>query len=199
MLTLSIPQRRDPIARGVLLVLLGAALYLNVVTLSPPVQAQSDTTTIIYVQPTPALPTADPALAIDVPPVDGAAPALELAAPTPEPWIAPTEPPPVDNSDYLANVGAQEGHSPRGDVAHPPSFTTGDVHDPEINGGDYIVIVATALPSYAVAVPPLSDAQAAVLAERDSNGCASGQVFMPRTGCHTPGSGGAQPGAVGAP
>jgi hypothetical protein len=49
----------------------------------------------------------------------------------------------------------------------------------------------------AVAVPPISAEQAAVLSQRTSNTCPDGQVFYPRTGCHTPGSGGPQPGAVG--
>jgi len=49
----------------------------------------------------------------------------------------------------------------------------------------------------AVAVPAISAEQAAIIGARQSHGCPDGQVFYPRTGCHLPGSGGPQPGAVG--
>lgn len=49
----------------------------------------------------------------------------------------------------------------------------------------------------AIFVPTISAAQAENYASRGSGSCPAGQVFVPRSGCHTPGSGGAMPGAVG--
>jgi len=62
------------------------------------------------------------------------------------------------------------------------------------------------LPLPQPAPAPAAEAQPAAPAEpapaivpmHSSNTCPAGQVFYPRTGCHTPGSGGAMPGAVGA-
>jgi hypothetical protein len=104
-----------------------------------------------------------------------------------------------EQAQYIANVGAQAQHSPRGDSpAQPPSYSSGPVAQPAANGAQIIIDPrpAPALADVAHAVPPISAEQAAVLAARQSNGCAAGQIFYPRTGCHTPGSGGAQPGAV---
>lgn len=117
------------------------------------------------------------------------------AAPAPE----------ADPSAYLDNVGAQAAHSPRGDVSDPPMSQTGPILMPAVDDQPAYIVApvgsdaapAPAAPMIAAAVPPISDAQAAVLADRESNTCAPGQVFYPRTGCHTPGSGGKMPGAVG--
>lgn len=100
---------------------------------------------------------------------------------------------------YLSNVGAQAPHSPRGDApAQPPNYSTGPM---EVSPG--VVIdpnpQPVAAPAIAVAVPQTSAEQQAAIGARTSNSCADGEVFYPRSGCHTPGSGGAQPGAVGQP
>lgn len=198
-MNLTIPSRHDPLARVAVLALLALALWSSVARLEQPAAAQG--IIIIDATPTPSLPT--PALALDAP-----APALMLIAPTPaaEPVVAPAlmaaEPqavdvPPADPS-YLTVVGAQAPHAIRdGDnPPAPPSFDTGPIAYPDQG----IVIdpnVPAAAPSIAVAVPPISSDQAAVLGQRTSNGCAPGETFYPRTGCHAAGSGGPQPGAVG--
>ena len=109
----------------------------------------------------------------------------------------------VARDQYLANVGAQAPHTPRSAPPAPPQHTGGPILYPDENVIIQPVEVAPAAPpaqpAIAVAVPAISDDQRAVLAERDSNGCAAGEVFYPRTGCHAPGSGGEMPGAVGAP
>lgn len=106
---------------------------------------------------------------------------------------------------YLANVGAQASHSPRGNTNDPPPSQTGPIAQPD---GAIIVPAGSdygdpapdpAAPAIAVAVPGASAEQQAVIGARTSNGCKDGEVFYPRSGCHLPGSGGAMPGAVGAP
>jgi hypothetical protein len=105
-----------------------------------------------------------------------------------------------DQAQYLANVGAQAAHSPRGDApTAPPSFDAGPVAMPAENGVQVVIDPnPVAAPQVAAElVPTTTAAQAAIGLARESNGCAQGQIFYPRTGCHTPGSGGPQPGAVG--
>lgn len=219
MLTLHLPKRNDPISKVLLLGLLAAALWANVRNIEHPAQAlaSGDPFAVIDASPTPALPTA--------PPVE--LPALAVPTPAPElvggeligdPAIVPDEVPPgdppidpIDNSDYLANVGAQAPHSPRGDSSDPPPSQTGPVLIPASGDEPASILVpagspdpnappaAPEVPAMAVAVPHTTEVQAAVAAERESRGCAPGQVFYPRSGCHTPGSGGDMPGAVGAP
>ena len=192
----------DPIARYAWIAMLIAAVWINVVTYQPPVQAQgADPGVIIYqTTPTPALPT----------PAPGSDPAIVFALPTPA--LAAPEPPPhvaqdgagaaeADDGDYLANVGAQAPHSPRGDApTMPPAFQAGMVAEP-VNADNEIIIIdpnpAPPLAGIAASVPPISADQALILAARESTGCPVGQTFYPRTGCHLPGSGGPQPGAVG--
>jgi len=207
--------RADPVrhmaARFAIFGLVGFALWAQVYRIERPASAQGEPAQDIYMTATPALPS--PALA----------PVVDLAQPTPEPaalaqaqqlpapqWTAeqlapapaiapPIELPVPDTGAYLANVGAQAEHSPRGDVDDPPMAQTGPILMPA--SGDqpaYIVapIGAVVPDAMAAAVPPISAAQAEVIGARTSNGCAMGQVFFPRTGCHTPGSGGPQPGAV---
>lgn len=190
-MNLTIPTRNDPIARFAVFALMALALYASFAPARPDVQAQD---IIIMATPTPALPT--PALNLD--------PAIVFSLPTPV-WI-PADSPTVTSQEapgateagaveYLAVVGAQAEHSPRGDVVHPPSYATGVVLDP----GPSIIIdpLPIAEVGIAVAVPPISAEQAAILAQRESNGCAAGETFYPRTGCHRMGSGGPMPGAVG--
>lgn len=221
MVSLSIPKRNDPFARIALVALFALVLWVNVNQFrsSTPAQA-SPGYTIIEGQATatPALPT--PALGF----------ALALPTPTPAMQVEQLDPHApllanwldqqldqagelseqfardqaaalaAEQAQYLANVGAQAPHSPRGDSpAQPPSYAPGPVAQPAENGVQIIIDPrpAPALADVAHAVPPISAEQAAVIAARQSNGCAAGQVFYPRTGCHTPGSGGAQPGAVG--
>lgn len=227
LLTLTIPPRRDPVARLALLFLVGVVCAAMYFTATSAVQATAQAEEQrIFIEPTPTLPTAAP----------GEAPAFALAQPTPtaQSWIdqrltavagaadnfanaqaaqlaaeqaeaqrlaaeqaaaIEAQRQAAERAQYLANVGAQAPHSPRGDVAHP---STPDVQ--ELPSG--ALIVTEPAPSVvdpnaqAVAVPALSQEQAAVIGARESNGCAAGQVFYPRSGCHTPGSGGAMPGAV---
>lgn len=193
-MNLTIPTRNDPIARLVVFAFIALALWATFAPRRSDVQAQD--IIILDATPTPALPT--PALALD--------PAIVFSLPTPV-WI-PADLPAVtspdgttategsEGGDYLANVGAQAEHSPRGDVDHPQSFDSGPLLLPE----QHIIIDPSAPaedPGIAIAVPHISDAQAAVIGARTSHGCAAGELFYPRTGCHLPGSGGALPGAVG--
>lgn len=136
----------------------------------------------------------------------GAIPAALPSAPRALPTAAQT---------YLQNVGAQTPHSPRSaSTAAPveaqaqPQPTAGICAPPLCRDGDggggqaqgwAAQDAAPAVEAQPVALPTIEPAQAEVIGARTSNGCAAGQVFMPRTGCHTPGSGGAMPGAVGAP
>jgi len=213
-MTTSTP-RADPArtlaARFAIFGLVGLALWAQVYRIERPVSAQGEPDIILQATPTAALPT--PALA---------APVVDLSQPTPEPaalaqaqqlpapqWTAEQLAPvivesapaalPEPSASYLENVGAQADHSPRGNVDEPPPAQTGPILMPAT--GDqpaYIVapIGAVVPDAMAAAVPPISAAQAEVIGARTSNGCAMGQVFFPRTGCHTPGSGGPQPGAV---
>lgn len=217
MLTLTIPPKRDPFARGLLLALVFAVALLGIyggATQAEPASAQANENPIIIVptaaQPTPALPTVEQ-------------PAIGLAQPTPAPgWLdqaltsvatagdqfaseqadqlaqeqaAAEAQANADREQYLANVGAQAAHSPRGDVQQPPAYQAGPV---EVQPGVVIDPNPQAAPVAQVAVqsPAISAEQAAVLAQRESNSCKPGEVFYPRTGCHAPGSGGEQPGPV---
>jgi hypothetical protein len=212
-MTTSTP-RADPVrhmaARFAIFGLVGVALWANVYRMERPAAAQGEPPQDIYMTATPALPS--PALA----------PVVDLAQPTPEPaalaqaqqlpapqWTAEQLAPvavadapaalPEPSTSYLENVGAQADHSPRGNVDEPPPAQTGPILMPASDGQPaYIVApVGAVVPdAMAAAVPPISAAQAEVIGARTSNGCAMGQVFFPRTGCHTPGSGGPQPGAV---
>jgi hypothetical protein len=101
----------------------------------------------------------------------------------PAPAAAPISNPNVANSDaeadalYATAVAAQSAPAPDPNAYNPDK---------------------PALPA-AIVLPTISAAQAESYANRGSGGCAEGQVFVPRVGCHTPGSGGAMPGSVGAP
>jgi len=223
-MTLSIPRQRDPLARAALLLLVAGVIYALTLTVggssTPQAQAQD---TILYATATPALPAFTPA------PVLGFA----VATPTPAPgWLdqglaavgaagdqfaqgqadqlaqeQDAARIAAEQSQYIANVGAQAEHSPRGDVSEPAPSQTGPIVQPA-SGDQPSYIIAPAgydpkpaapLAGIAEAVPQISQEQAAVIGARQSNGCAVGEVFYPRTGCHQPGSGGPQPGAVGAP
>lgn len=85
--TLTIPRQRDPVARAVLLLALGGALWLGVTQPSVPAAAQTEMQPII-IQSTPALPiTPLPTESPTAMPEPTAAPVEALAAPTPEPQI----------------------------------------------------------------------------------------------------------------
>lgn len=225
MLTLNIPQRRDPIARLTLLACAALVVYAAFVSMTAPQQASAQSEDIILIA-TPALPT--PALS-ELPGV-AAVPtptaALDMNPTTAPGWIdqalavadtasdqfahdqaaalaaeqaAAAEKAAADRARYLATIGAQAPHSPRGDVVNPPAYSTGPVLNPATDDQPAMIIdpnIPAPDPQLAAAVPAISADQAAVLAQRESNGCAAGQVFYPRSGCHTPGSGGDMPGAV---
>jgi hypothetical protein len=228
MVSLNIPKRNDPFARLALFALFALALWANVrqFAVAPESAAASPGYTIIEQQsPTPAIPTPALAVGLALPtPTAPAAPA-DPQAPIVANWLDQSLDGVAASADqfaadqaaaladeqaasqaadeqaqYLANVGAQAAHSPRGDVpAPPPSFDAGPVALPPENGVQ-TVIDPNPAPAPLVAaelVPTTTAAQAAIGLSRESNGCAPGQVFYPRTGCHTPGSGGPQPGAVG--
>lgn len=108
----------------------------------------------------------------------------------------------ADQAQYLAIVGAQAQHSPRGDVQHLPESQTGPIEQPSgviivPAGASLDPTPAPAAPAFAVAQPTIAPDQAQAIGARQSNSCPAGQIFYPRTGCHTPGSGGPMPGAVG--
>jgi hypothetical protein len=230
MVSLHIPKRNDPFARLALIALFALALWANVSQFRSSTPAQASPGYTILEGPataTPALPTPAPALAFALP---TPTPAMQIEQPdTSAPLLAnwldqqlaqagdlseqfardqaaalaseqAASQAAAEQAQYLANVGAQAAHSPRGDVPEPPpSFDAGPIALPPENGVQIIIdpAPAPALADVAHAVPPISAEQAVVIAARQSNGCAAGQIFYPRTGCHTPGSGGAQPGAVG--
>lgn len=205
--------RNDIAARCAIFALLALALWANVYHIERPASAQADPQDIILTAtpalPTPALaaPLVDLAQSTPIPDALAVAPA-ELPAPV---WPADAAPamaiaPPIelpvpDTGAYLAVVGAQAEHSPRGDVAPLDAAQTGPMLMPAV--GDtpaYIVVpqgAEMAPGAIASSVPPISADQAAILAQRESNTCPSGMVFYPRTGCHLEGSGGPMPGAVG--
>lgn len=195
-------RSNDMLARYAVFGLLGLALWAGVRQIERPTDsAQAQGIIILDATPTPALPTPAPALTL-IAPTMAAVDAAPVALPAPV-WpadmVAPAqEAQPEDDGDYIANVGAQSPHSPRGDVEPPPEqYQAGPVLYPDQN----VIIDPSGAPALAegiaVAVPPISAAQAAVLSVRQSNTCPSGEIFYPRTGCHAEGSGGPQPGAVG--
>lgn len=231
-MTLSIPQQRDPLARAVLLLMVAGVIYalFDTVNGSSTPDAQAQGTIILDATATPALPQSAPdrlalgfAVATPTPApgwldqqlaaasdaangfAQGQADQLAQEQADAQAEAARLVAEQAARDQYLANVGAQAAHSPRGDVSQPPPSQTGPILYPDRNaivqpvGYDTPPPPVPAQPQIAVAVPHISEAQADVLSQRDSNGCAPGQVFYPRTGCHTTGSGGAQPGAVGTP
>lgn len=178
MITLTLPTQRDPIARMALFALVASALYLAAYAAPQPAQAEAKANPVIAFQTVVATPT----LGLPQPtaaPVEAAAPPtmapVALVEPTADP-APPADAPPPDPGAYIANVGEQAPHSPRGSER-------GEVQ-----------IVPTAAPepsqvdpnAQAVPIPTLAPEQAAVMAQRTANGCAPGQVFVPRSGCHTP-------------
>jgi|GEM_PF-5941578 len=203
MINVQTARSNDMLARYAVYGLLCLAAWAGVKGLERPADSAQAQGPILFATPapTPALPTAAPD-----------APAFVLAAPTmipeqvtppapvwPPELLAPAPAPAAqDNGDYIANVGAQAAHSPRGDVEpQAPSYEAGPVSYPD--QGVIIDPNGANAPAegIAVAVPPISAAQVAVLSTRQSNTCPAGQMFYPRTGCHLEGSGGPQPGAVG--
>jgi hypothetical protein len=139
----SIQHKNDPIARMAVFVLVGLALWANIVQIGP---AKTDAQQIIILQatPTPALPT--PAIMIALPTPISVAPAVTPApivdapvsfdaAPVSAPQIDAQNVAPEDNSAYLANVGAQAEHSPRGDVLQATDAPLDALNDPALNGG----------------------------------------------------------------
>jgi hypothetical protein len=224
MVSLHIPKRNDPFARLALFALFALALWANVRQFATPPEsaAASPGYTIIEKEsPTPAIPTPRNAVGLALPtptPADPQAPivanwldqSLGQVAASADQFAADQAAALADEqaaaiaadeqAQYLANVGAQAAHSPRGDVpAPPPSFDAGPVALPPQNGAQTVIDPNPEIAPLVSAelVPTTSPAQAAIGLSRESNTCAAGQVFYPRTGCHTPGSGGPQPGAVG--
>ena len=118
----------------------------------------------------PPAPTPPPA------PVHVAPPAPAYSAPTPTLQPAQAE-----------IIGQQQPHAIRGAEPTPA---------PAQPAPEFVAPVE--LPP-AAPVPTIQPAQATVIGARQSNGCATGEVFYPRSGCHATGSGGAMPGPVGAP
>lgn len=108
-----------------------------------------------------------------------AAPAVQPAyVPAPLPTIQPAQ---------AEIIGAQAPHAIRGAEPTPAPAIAAPVE-----------VAPVDLPP-AAPVPTIAPAQAEIIGARTSNGCAAGEVFYPRSGCHATGSGGAMPGPVGAP
>lgn len=119
---------------------------------------------------------AQPDYSADSPPaVVKPQPAQPLALPTPIPA-------------QLDSIGAQAPHAVRNAEPTPAPAQPAPA--------EFVAPVELA-PAQPIAT--IAPEQAQVIGARQSNGCAAGQVFMPRSGCHTPGSGGAMPGLVGQP
>ncbi len=105
---------------------------------------------------------------------------------------------PTAAQTYLQNVGAQAPHSPRSQpTAAPVEAQAQPQPQPAADVAPPAQDAAPIVEAQPIALPTIEPAQAEVIGARQSNGCAPGQVFMPRSGCHTPGSGGAMPGPVG--
>ena len=117
----------------------------------------------------------------------------------PLPAALPTAPAALPTAaTYLQNVGAQAPHSPRSlPTAAPVEAQAQPQPQPAADVAPPAQDAAPAIEAQPAALPTIEPAQAEVIGARTSNGCAPGQVFMPRSGCHTPGSGGAMPGPVG--
>lgn len=95
--------------------------------------------------------------------------------------------PPLPSNPRVANSDAESQSMYQTAVAkqNAPAQAVDNVYNPD----------KPALPA-AIPIPPISAEQAANYASRGSGTCPAGQVFVARVGCHTPGSGGAMPGAV---
>lgn len=113
-----------------------------------------------------------------------------LAAPTPAPATVATPRP------LPAQV--QPAPMPAAPVVQPTAYTLEDANRAADEAYRQAIqeVEQNAAPAQAATVQPISDAQIATFSNRGSGGCAPGQVFYPRSGCHTPGSGGPQPGSV---
>lgn len=118
--------------------------------------------------------------------ITGTQPAAPAHAPatvaTPRPLPAQVQPAPL----------------PAAPVVQPTAYTLEDANRAADEAYRQAIqeVEQNAAPAQAATVQPISDAQIATFSNRGSGGCAPGQVFYPRSGCHTPGSGGPQPGSV---
>lgn len=120
------------------------------------------------------------------PPAPTPAPAPVQVAPPAPAYSAPL---PTLQPAQAEIIGAQQPHAIRG--AEPTPAPVVDIPAPEF-------VAPVELPP-AAPVPTIDNAQATVIGARQSNGCAAGETFFPRVGCHATGSGGAMPGPVGEP
>ncbi len=114
------------------------------------------------------------------------------SAPHPTAQVAPPAPAysapiPTLQPAQAEIIGAQQPHAIRG--AEPTPAPVVDIPAPEF-------VAPVELPP-AAPVPTIDSAQVTVIGARQSNGCAPGETFYPRSGCHATGSGGAMPGPVG--
>ena len=112
-----------------------------------------------------------------------------VAQPTARPAVV--LPAPASNP-YIVNVGQQAPHVPRSEPT-PAAPAVEPAPAVEVPPAPAVPAVE---PAPAVPLPTIAPAQAAVIGARGSGTCPAGQVFYPRSGCHTPGSGGAMPGPV---
>ena len=141
--TLTIPQHADPVARGLLLALLAALLWVAIAAPSvPPASAA------IVVLPTQAL------IAPPLAPRLGQLAALPTAFPTPMPTALPTteSPPPAPETGVSASEAAHPTTPPPAEgpalVAHGPMVPPGAQHVHQEPGGTYITVGASALRYY---------------------------------------------------
>lgn len=106
-------------------------------------------------------------------------------APAAPPAPAYSAPIPTLQPAQAEIIGAQQPHAIRGAEPTPA---------PAQPAPEFVAPVE--LPP-AAPVPTIDGAQAEIIGTRQSNGCAAGETFYPRVGCHATGSGGAMPGPVG--
>lgn len=144
--TLTIPQHADPIARGLLLALLAALLWVALAT--PAVPAASAAIVVLPTQPL-IVPPLAPRL--------GQLAAQPTALPTPMPTALPTAlptepPPPMPETGVSASEAAQPTTPPPAEgpalVAHGPMVPAGEQHVHQEPGGTYITVGASALRYY---------------------------------------------------
>lgn len=146
--TLTIPQHADPLARGLLLALLAALLWVAIAAPSAPAASAA-----IVVLPT------QPLIAPPLAPRLGQLAALPTALPTPipnpMPTALPTEPPPppsAPETGVSASEAAQPTTPPPAEppalVANGPIVPPGEQHVHQEPGGTYITVGASALRYY---------------------------------------------------
>ncbi len=147
--TLTIPQHADPVARGLLLALLAALLWVAIAAPSTPTATAA--IVVLPTQPLVAPPLAPRLGQLAAQPTALPTP-MPPALPTPMPTPLPTEPPPTPETRVSASEAAQPTTPPPAEgpalVASGPMVPPGEQHVHQEPGGTYITVGASALRYY---------------------------------------------------